>query len=152
MKIYNQDKTQELNKNDIDLDKGYLVPDVLITHVPAVEAVKEEGHYETIAEYPGGGKDTKWIVDIPAVEGKEAYDITENIDVYILYTDEELHIHNLQRELVEYKQLLNTTDYQAIKYAEGYYTDEEYAQIKQTREGYREKVRSITSELEELTL
>lgn len=27
----------------------------------------EEGHYETIAEYPNGGKDVKWVVDSEAV-------------------------------------------------------------------------------------
>ena len=47
-----------------DNTKGYLVNDkVLIAHHEAVEAVEEQGHFETVAEYPNGGKDVEWVVD-----------------------------------------------------------------------------------------
>ena len=56
-----------------DLSKGRLVEEQLfISHHPAVEAVPEQWHYETIAEYPNGGKDVKKIVDIPGVEAQDA--------------------------------------------------------------------------------
>ena len=74
-----------------DETKGYLVEDRLfVCHHEAVEAVAEEGHYETIAEYPNGGKDVEWIVDVPGVEAKEAWDEYEDIYRYVLYTEEEL--------------------------------------------------------------
>lgn len=89
MRVFDETKTIELT--EYNLYKGYLKDDKLfIAFYPSVEAVEEQGHYETIAEYPNGGKDVKWVVDIPAVEGKEAYEEYEDIQVYIPYTEEEL--------------------------------------------------------------
>lgn len=74
-----------------DLSKGRLVEEQLfISHHPAVEAVPEQWHYETIAEYPNGGKDVKKIVDIPGVEAQDAWDEYETIQRYVPYTEEEL--------------------------------------------------------------
>lgn len=44
------------------------------------------------------------------------------------------------------KQELASTDYEALKYAEGWFTDEEYAPIKAMREELREKIRALESE------
>lgn len=41
------------------------------------------------------------------------------------------------------KQELASTDYDALKYAEGWFTDEEYAPIKAMREELREKIRLL---------
>lgn len=41
------------------------------------------------------------------------------------------------------KNQLNETDYKAIKYAEGWYTEEEYAPIKAEREELRQKIREL---------
>lgn len=85
-----------LNENGIeiespDLTKGYLKKDnVFVKHHRAVKAVEEVGHYEVIAEYPNGGKDVVWIVDVPGVKAQEAWDEYEKIYRYILYTEEEL--------------------------------------------------------------
>lgn len=74
-----------------DNTKGYLVNDkVLIAHHEAVDAVEEQGHFETIAEYPNGGKDVEWVVDKPGVEAAEAWDEYEDIYRYIPYTAAEL--------------------------------------------------------------
>jgi hypothetical protein len=92
MRVFDITKTIELN--EYDLNKGYLKDDKLFIALhPSVEAVQEQGHYETIAEYPNGGKDVEWVVDIPAVEAKEAYEEYEDIQVYIPYTEEELEKH-----------------------------------------------------------
>lgn len=88
MKVYNQDKTQVLE--EYDLEKGYLKEDTLITHYDEVQAVEEQFHYETIAEYPNGGKDVRKVIDIEGVEYKPARDEKENIYVYLTYTEEEL--------------------------------------------------------------
>lgn len=87
MKVYNEDKTKILS--DYDLTKGKLVEDTIIIHHEPVKGVEEQGHYETIAEYPNGGKDVKWIVDVKGVEAKEAYDEEERIYIYKLFTEEE---------------------------------------------------------------
>lgn len=73
-----------------DLELGYLVEDTETVHHDAIEAVKEVSHYETVAEYPNGGRDVRKVVDTPAVEAHEAYDETVAIQRYIRYTDAEL--------------------------------------------------------------
>ena len=74
-----------------DLELGYLREDqVFVQQHPAVEAVAEQGHWETVAEYPNGGKDIAWVVDVEAVEAVEAWDEYEDVLRYILYTEEEL--------------------------------------------------------------
>lgn len=89
MRVFNEDKTLELT--NYDLEKGYLQSDKLfIAHHEPIQAVEEQGHYETMAEYPNGGKDVKWVVDVAAVKAQEAYDEYEDIQVYIPYTPLEL--------------------------------------------------------------
>lgn len=83
----------DVNGNEVqnpDLDLGYLTNDrIFIAHHEAIEAVKEVYHYETEREYPNGGRDVKKVVDVPAVEAKEAWDEYEDIQRYKLYTSEE---------------------------------------------------------------
>lgn len=45
--------------------------------------------------------------------------------------------------VAELKQQLAESDYKAIKYAEGWYTEEEYAPIKAKREALRERIREL---------
>lgn len=88
MKIYDENNVELFNP---DLSLGYLEEDkIFIAHHNAVQAVAEEGHWETIAEYPNGGKDVVWVIDVPAVEAREAWDEYEDIYRYIKYTPEEL--------------------------------------------------------------
>lgn len=90
MRIFNEEKTQKIFSPD--LSKGYLKDDKLfIAHHDAIEAVAEQGHWETKAEYPNGGKDVEWVVDVPAVEACEAYDEYEDIQVYIPYTQDQIN-------------------------------------------------------------
>lgn len=74
-----------------DLSLGYLTEDnILIAHHEAVEAVEEQWHYETIAEYPNGGKDVARVIDTPGVEAQDAWDEYETVQRYVPYTEEEL--------------------------------------------------------------
>lgn len=117
MKIYNEQKTQELAETEIDRENGYLKPDkIATTHHDAVPAktieeqiaelelqgVKIERHsdkfYRVLAVYPSGGKDVEEIVEIPA---KEAYDDYEDIQVYIPFTEQELKERAAGKELAE---------------------------------------------------
>lgn len=76
---------------DYDPAKGRLEMQKRIHHHEAVEAVEEQGHWETVAEYPEtGGKDVQWVVDVPGVEAREAWDEEETYWLYIPYTEEEL--------------------------------------------------------------
>lgn len=98
-----------------DLEKGRLEErTVEVTHVWVVDT-EEQGHWETVAEYEGGGKDVEWRVDVPEAgywetrrEGGEVFEgypseiipdwlphddkATETFGyfLYVPYTEEEL--------------------------------------------------------------
>ena len=97
MRILDQNDN-EIQPEDVDYRLGKLSDDkIFIQHHDAVEAVKEQGHYETLQEYPNGGKDVEWKVDVPGVEAKKAWDEYEDIQRYTKFTDEELKA-NAERE------------------------------------------------------
>ncbi len=73
-----------------DLTLGHLMPGTRTEHHEAVHGVAEEWHYETIAEYPNGGKDVKKVVDVPGVQARDAWDEEIPILIYVPYTQEEL--------------------------------------------------------------
>lgn len=73
-----------------DLTKGYLKQETQTIHHDAVAGVEEVSHYETIAEYPNGGKDVRKVVDVPGVAAQDAYDEEVEVQRYVLYTAEEL--------------------------------------------------------------
>ena len=88
MRILNSNN-QEITNPDLTL--GHLQEEeIFIAHHKAVAAVEEVGHFEVIAEYPNGGKDVEWIIDIPGVTAQDAWDEYEAIWRYIPYTEEEL--------------------------------------------------------------
>lgn len=96
MKIYNQDM-QEITREACDLLRGRLEKRTRTVHIDAVQAVEEKGHWVTVAEYPNGGKDVDWVVDIPGVEGIEEHDEIEECQVYIPFTEDELHEREANR-------------------------------------------------------
>lgn len=78
-----------------DLKLGYLTEEnILIAHHERVEWVPEQWHYETVEEYPNGGKDVERVIDVPGVEEKEAWDEYETILRYVPYTQKELEKRN----------------------------------------------------------
>lgn len=91
MKIFDSTKTYELSEYQIDTNKGYLKPDKkFVMHHDAVEG-KEAEWGDRIEELPNGSKlNWKDVLISPAIEAKEAYDEYEDIQVYVLYTEEEL--------------------------------------------------------------
>lgn len=136
MKIYNQDKTKELQ--DVDLTKGRLVNDkLLVSHTDAVE---EQGHYEVVAEYENGGKDVQWVVD---VAGVDAQDIYEDIQCYIPFTAKELavmQIATLKQQLVKYKEDVEQVDLFGMQ-------REDYEQKKQLCAGIVLQLRELEKSL-----
>lgn len=81
-----------------DLTLGYLVEDTQPVEHPAQEAVAETAHYETLAEYPTGGKDVRRVIDVPGVPAKDAW--TEHVPIkrYIRYTAAELAAQEEERQ------------------------------------------------------
>ena len=73
-----------------DLTLGYLKPSTRTEHHEAVEGVQEVWHYETVAEYPNGGRDIRKVLDVPGVAAQAAWDEEIPIQIYVPYTQEEL--------------------------------------------------------------
>lgn len=87
MEIYNE-RMERIENPDMSL--GYLTPGKRTEHHAAVQGMAEQWHYETVAEYPNGGKDIRRVVDVPGVEAREAWDEEIAIQIYKPYTQEEL--------------------------------------------------------------
>ena len=139
-RIFNEDKTKEIAYEDIDWSKFTLKQDKLfIKHHEATEKVEEQSHYEVIRVYDNAGKDVKKVIDVPKVEAKEAYDEYE--DILVLKPLNEVESALRQRD--DYKQKLFDTDYQAIKFAEGELTAEEYQSTKAQRQEWRNKINEL---------
>lgn len=172
MRIFNEEKTQELF--NVDKEKGYLRPDKLLKQhheavpekvIKTVEQIKEEleaqgkevnlrfnsetnkQEYYVVTQiyYKEGVRfgDDEELIEEEKEEGKDAWDEYEDIRVYVPYSDEE----NAKREIAKLKQNLFDTDYKAIKYAEGYLTEEEYAPIKLQRQAWRDEINALEEKL-----
>ena len=85
--IYNENM-ERIERPDTTL--GYLKSSTRTEHHEAIEGVTEVWHYETVAEYPNGGKDVRKVVDVPGVEAQAAWDEEIPIQIYVPYTHEEL--------------------------------------------------------------
>ena len=88
MKIID-DKTG-LEIQNPDLTQGWLHDETEAVEHPAQEGVPELSHYETVAEYPSGGRDVRKVIDREGVPAQDAW--TEQVPIrrYIRYTAEEL--------------------------------------------------------------
>lgn len=56
-------------------------------------------------------------------------------------------IGTIQLRIFELKQQLSNTDYQAIKYAEGMLTEEEYTSIKAQRQAWRDEINELEKDI-----
>ena len=81
-----------------DLTAGYLAADTEAVEHPAQDAVEELSHYETVAEYPNGGKDVRKVIDRAAVPAAPAWTEQLPIQRYIRYTAEELARREKERQ------------------------------------------------------
>ena len=57
-------------------------------------------------------------------------------------------VMEIQSEIAGLKQLLTSTDYKALKHADGALSDEEYATTKAQRQELRNKINELETELE----
>ena len=92
-----------------DLTLGYLTDDTQPLEHPAQEAVAEVAHYETVAEYPSGGRDVQRVVDVPGVPARPAWVEQLPIKRYIRYTAEELSAQEEARKKQQQREKLPDT-------------------------------------------
>lgn len=90
MRIFNEDKTQEIQEYNEEL--YYLKDDRLfIKHHEAVEEIKQVSHLEVVRKNEEtGGVEYQEVIDVPYQPAKEAYDEYEDIQVIVPFTKEEL--------------------------------------------------------------
>lgn len=105
------------------------------------------------------GKDTKPYIEITEQERKQP--LPDKYSYYAVIDDkftikrrnptkEELEADNRQvveREISELKRKLSDTDYKAIKYAEGFLTEEEYKETKTQRQMWRDRINELESKI-----
>lgn len=87
-----------------DLTAGYLAADTEAVEHPAQDAVEELSHYETVAEYPNGGKDVRKVIDRAAVPAAPAWTEQLPIQRYIRYTAEELAQREKEQQEAQQRQ------------------------------------------------
>ena len=92
-----------------DLTLGYLTDDTEEVIHPAVEGVEEQWHWETVTEYPNGGRDVQKILDRAGVQAQEEWVEQVPIQKYIRYTAEELTAQEEARKKQEAKDQLPET-------------------------------------------
>lgn len=93
-----------------DLTLGWLRDETEAVEHPAQAGVPELSHYETVAEYPNGGKDVRKIIDREGIPARDAWTEQVPIQRYILYTAEELAAKEEERKKAEQAAQLPTTE------------------------------------------
>lgn len=98
-----------------DLEAGYLVEDVEVTHHDAVEGTAPQWHRET-AKLPDGslaiyyrdgveiGRDMVKVIDVPGVDPQPAWDEEVPVMRYIRYTAEELAQRENEKQEAQQRQ------------------------------------------------
>lgn len=85
------------------------------------------------------------LIDIPQAE-------LETMRLAQLEYEQQLQrqaeIDEIQYKINEIKAKLSQTDYQAIKYFEGFISETDYAQIKAQRQAWRDEINALEAELE----
>lgn len=89
-----------------DLTLGWLRDETEAVEHPAQEGVPELSHYETVAEYPNGGKDVRKVIDREGVPAQDAWTEQVPIQRYILFTAEELAAKEEERKKAEAREKL----------------------------------------------
>ena len=92
-----------------DLTLGWLRDETEAVEHPAQEGVPELSHYETVAEYPNGGKDVRKIIDREGVPARDAWTEQVPVQKYIRYTAEELAAQEEERKKAEAREMLPET-------------------------------------------
>ena len=113
MKIINE--TGIVLTTEPDLEAGYLVEDVEVTHHDAVEGTAPQWHRET-AKLPDGspaiyyrdgkeiGRDMVKVIDVPGVDPQPAWDEEVPVMRYIRYTAEELAQREKEKQEAQQRQ------------------------------------------------
>lgn len=98
-------KLFDVNGNPLetfDPEQGYVVEEQRIAvHHEAIPGRAEQGHYEVAREYPNGGRDLRFVVDVPGVKGAEPWDEYETVLVFHAFAPEREDDSPTQLDMLE---------------------------------------------------
>ena len=130
-------------REDYDPSMGLLKEEeVLVAEHPAQEFIQEQGHYEVIREYANGGREVKWVVDVPGQKACEAWTEYKTILRLIPFTDKQ----KAMMEIDDLKEQLLATDYNILKIMEGAATLSEMSEIIAQRAAWRERINELEAQ------
>ena len=105
MEIYNERMER---MESADLTRGWMEESVRHRHHEAQEAVREEWHYETIAQYSNGGKDVRRGIDVKGQPAREAWDEEIAIQIYHPYAQDMPQEQTLEERMERLEAAMNT--------------------------------------------
>lgn len=155
--IYNETTkkvfSQPLLKKPIAVASGFKVAEVdtipekydylTVINEQVKTRVVKEAYIEKVLDYDENGNEIE-EKEIAHEEITETYNYCELVANFKPQpSEEEKAKAQAKVRIAELKRLLSETDYQAIKYAEGWLSEEEYAPIKAQRQAYREEINEL---------
>ena len=126
----------EVEKENIPQEYDYL----LVDNVRQATRVVKEAYTEEVIEFneETGLEETKLVEHSQVTETYYTCDLIAKFR-----SEEELVKKRAKARIIFLKEELCKTDYQAIKFAEGWLTEEEYAPIKAQRQAYRVEINQL---------
>lgn len=109
------------------------------------EKIYEDGHLGSFTQSAELAYKSGWDIEnnYISIEDTQQSDIngwTYRKDLCPMKTEQDLLKDQYRIEITQLKKSLSDTDYKAIKYAEGQISEEEYASVKELRQGYRDRI------------
>lgn len=136
MRYFNEDKTIEYTEEEIEkmLYDGKLVKDYLETYYPEQEEVEEVCHYVVLQYYEEtGGRDVEKVIDVPYQPYVPEHTDTEEIRLYIPYTEEE----QIERKKDKLRELREIDCFSYINRGKLWYDQWSEEQLKELDEWYK---------------
>ncbi len=132
------------NDEDIAVVECNVIPEnydyLLVDNVREATRVVQEAYTEEVIEW---NEETQQE-ETKLVEHEEVTETYYTCDLIPKFrSEEELVKQRAKARIKVLKEELAKTDYQAIKFAEGWLTEEEYAPIKAQRQAYREEINQL---------
>lgn len=133
---------------NIEIPEPEIIPnpwDNAPTDVYFYEKIYEDGHLGSFTQSAELAYKAGWDIEhnYIAIKDTQVSDIDGCLYVKELCpmkTEQDLLKDQYRLEITQLKKQLSDTDYKAIKYAEGQISEEEYASVKELRQGYRDRI------------
>ena len=144
----------ENTPENIEIPEPEIIPnpwDDAPTDVYFFEKIYEDGHLGSFTQSAELAYKSGWdLSNYISIEDTQQSDIngwTYRKELCPMKTEEDKLKDQYRLEITQLKKQLSDTDYKAIKYAEGQISEDEYSEIKSERQGYRDRINYLESQL-----